>query len=158
MIFHLKKFHFLLVGTKASRRSLLISIVLVILPQFCGCYILLSYTTAFFEEAGSNWTPIQSSILINVVQLAANAITVFLIDRLGRKIVFVSSSLCTSLGMLILALHRLYREDLPDTTWVPIYVLSLTIFVASIGLLPIPFVITIDVLSPKASFQWARLK
>lgn len=53
--------------------------------------------------------------------------------------------------MLILALHRLYKDELPESNWVPMYGLSITVFIASIGLLPIPFVITVDILPPKVS-------
>lgn len=54
--------------------------------------------------------------------------------------------------MFILAMHRLYRDELPETNWVPMYGLSITIFIASIGLLPIAFIITVDILPPKVSY------
>lgn len=75
----------------------------------------------------------------------------FYLDRTGRKILFTLSSFGAGIGMLILALHRLYKDELPESNWVPIYVLSLTIFIASIGLMPVPFIITIDVLPPKVN-------
>ncbi|XP_055309204.1 facilitated trehalose transporter Tret1-like isoform X2 [Sitodiplosis mosellana] len=137
------------VGTRSTRRAVSIALFLVFLPQFCGCYILLSYTTPFFAEAGSSLTPIQSSILICVVQLLANFLTMFLIDRIGRRILFTLSSIGAGVGMLVLALHRLYKDELPESNWIPMYGLSITIFIASIGLIPVPFIITIDVLPPK---------
>lgn len=149
---------FFLVSTRAARKAVYISLFLVILPQFCGCYILLSYSVPFFSDAGSSLTPIQSSILICIVQLIANLSMMFLIDRVGRKILFISSSLYTGLGMLVLALHHLYKNQLPNANWVPIYGLSFTIFIASIGLLPVPFIITIDVLPPKVSFNLVHLQ
>lgn len=91
-IFVILKKYFV-VGTRAVRRAVSISLFLVFLPQFCGCYILLSYTTPFFAEAGSSLTPIGSSILICVVQLLANLLTMFLIDRIGRKVLFTTSSI-----------------------------------------------------------------
>lgn len=129
----------------------------MILPQLCGIYILLSYTTAFFDEAGSTLKPVESAILISLVQLVANSITVFLIDRLGRKIIFTTSSIGTGIGLFVLAMHRAYRDVLPESDWVPMYGLSITIFIASIGLLPVPFVMTIDVLPPKVCFHFKIL-
>lgn len=140
-----------LVKTRAVRRAIYISLMLVILPQFCGCYILMSYSTAYFAEAGSSLTPIQSSILICIVQLIANSFTIFLIERLGRKILFITSSIGSGLGLIILALHNIYKHELPDFNWVPIYGLSFTIFIASSGLLTIPFIITVDVLPSNVS-------
>lgn len=120
--------------------------MLVILPQLSGCFILLSYSTAYFKEAGSSLTPLQSSILICVVQLIANLFTMILVERLGRKILFITSSVGSGLGLIALALHNWYINEFPNTNWVPIYGLSFTIFLASVGLLNIPFIITIDVL------------
>lgn len=128
---------------------MIIVIGLVIIPQFSGCYILLTYTTKFFKDAGSTFTPLESSILISIVQLVANIVTMFLIEKLGRKILFVTSSIGTSLGMFILSIHNLYQYNMPGFEWVPVYVLSFTIFIASIGLLSVPYIITIDVLSAK---------
>lgn len=75
-----------------------------------------------------------------------------LIERLGRKVLFVTSTVGAALGMLVLSLHRLYKDDLPDTDWVPMYGLSFTIFIASVGLLPIPYVITLDILPAKVIY------
>lgn len=111
----------------------------------------MSYSTAYFAEAGSSLTPIQSSILICIVQLIANSFTIFLIERLGRKILFITSSIGSGLGLIILALHNIYKHELPDFNWVPIYGLSFTIFIASSGLLTIPFIITVDVLPSNVS-------
>lgn len=155
---HLKRnFHFqfnpflLQVKTRSARRAVSISMALVIFPQFCGCFILITYSTPYFAAAGSTLTPLQSSILICIVQLIANLLTMILIERLGRKILFSTSSIGTGLGMIILAVHNLYKNEFPEMNWVPIYGLSLTIFIASIGLLPVPFIITVDVLPSNVS-------
>lgn len=105
--------------------------------------------TDYFEEAGSNLTPIQSSIVITIVQCVANILTTFLIEKLGRKILYIVSSVGTCLGMFLLAMHRLYKDQLPGTEWVPLFVFSFTIFIASVGLLSITNVIFVDILPPK---------
>lgn len=138
---------------------MLISFGLVYLPQCTGSYILLNYTTPFFAEAGSSMTPLQSSILICIVQLVANGITTVFIERWGRKVIFVVSCVGSGLGMIVLALHRLYKDDLPSTyDFVPMYGLSFVIFIASIGLLPCAYIITIDILPPKVYIFLLRFK
>lgn len=144
------------VGTRSLRKALLICIFLTYFVQFSGVYILLNYTTAFFAEAGSELTPLQSSILICVVQLVANAFAAILVDRLGRRILLVTSTIGTALGMLVLSLHRFYREELPDTNWVPMYALSFTIFIASIGLLPTAYILPVDVLPAKVNVSYVN--
>lgn len=123
----------------------------MLLVQAGGVYTLQSYTTSIFHEAGSSLTPLQSSVLLCVVQMVANILTMFLIDRLGRKILYTTSTTGFGLGMLILALHHMYKDQLPNSNWVPIYVLSITFFIAQIGL-ALPTIITIDVLPAKVSY------
>lgn len=137
------------VGSRASRTAISYSIVLMVLQQFCGCYVLLNYMTLYFEEVGSQLNPIQSSIIITMVQCVANILTTFLIEKLGRKILYVVSAVGTCLGMFILAMHSLYKDQLPGFEWVPIYVFSFTIFIASVGLLSVTNIIFIDILPPK---------
>lgn len=149
--FHFENCKQITVGTQAARRGFAISIILVLLVQASGVYTLQSYTTSIFHEAGSSLTPIQSSLLLCVVQMVASILTMFLIDRLGRKILYTASTTGTGLGMLILALHHMYKDQLPNSNWVPIYVLSITLFIAQIGL-SLPTIITIDVLPAKVSF------
>lgn len=142
------------VGTRAARTGVCISIILSIFPQMTGCWVLLTYTTAFFEEAGSSFTPLQSSLLICIFQIVANICTMFLVDRLGRKILLTTSSVGAGIGLMILALHHLYRDDLPNSNWLPMYMLTLTLFIAQVGILSIPSIITIDILPAKVSNCW----
>lgn len=90
------------VGTRASRRALLIAFGLVYFPQFCGIFIVLSYTTAFFAEAGSSLSPLSSSILIGVVQLIAGGLSTVLIEKTGRKLLLLTSCIGCGVTMLFL--------------------------------------------------------
>lgn len=114
--------------------------------------------TSYFEEAGSDLTPIQSSIVITMVQCVANILTTFLIEKLGRKMLYIVSAIGTFLGMFILAMHRLHKDQMPGTEWLPIYVVGFTIFIASVGLLSVTNIIFIDILPPKVSNSFIRIR
>lgn len=146
-----EKFTFSSLKQRAIRQPLIISVLLVILNQFTGCYIILGYTTKVFKDAGSSLTPIESSILIVIVQIVANIFTIYLIDRVGRKILFVSSSIGTGIALASLVFYQIYQDQLNDYRWFPIFALSFVIFVASLGLLSIPFTIIMDILPPNVS-------
>lgn len=148
-----EKFSLEAFGGRAARRALTISIFLIVLNQFCGCYALLSYTTKVFQEAGASLTPIESSILIVIVQILANVLTIYLIDRAGRKILFITSALGTAFGLVALGLHNIYQDQLDDYRWIPIASLSFAIFIASLGLLSLPYIIAIDILPPKVRIE-----
>lgn len=134
---------------RAAGRAVFISIVLIVLNQLCGCYVILGYSTKVFEEAGSNLSPIDASIWICVVQLVASVLTIYLVDRAGRKFLFISSSIGTAIGLVALALHAIHKDKLQEYNWIPVATVGLITFVASIGLLALPFTISMDLLPPK---------
>lgn len=134
---------------RAASRAVLISVSLVVLNQFSGCYVILGYSTKVFEEAGSNLSPIEASIWICVVQLIASVITMFLVERAGRKILFVSSSIGASVGLIGLGMHAIHKDNLEEYNWIPVVTVALITFIASLGLLALPFTISMDLLPPK---------
>lgn len=57
------------------------------------------------------------------------------------------SSALTGLGMIVLAVYNLYHGDIPATyNWIPIVSFSFTMFIGSLGLGPVPFILPFDVL------------
>lgn len=134
---------------RAAFRAVTISFVLIVLNQLCGCYVLLGYSTKVFEDAGSNLSPIEASIWICVVQLVASIITIYLVDRAGRKILFISSSVGAGIGLIGLGMHAVHKDNLQDHNWIPVFTVALITFIASLGLLALPFTISMDLLPPK---------
>lgn len=112
---------------------------------------MMNYTTAIFEEAGSTLSPNQSAIVIAVVQLVANCVTTVLVDRAGRKVLFTSSAIGTSLALISLGVHSVFKAQLESYNWIPIVSFSLVIFIASVGMLPLQFVILVELLPKKVS-------
>lgn len=136
---------------RAARRAVIISVVLIVLNQLCGCYVIVGYSTKVFEKAGSNLTPIEASIWICIVQLVASVITIYLVDRAGRKILFVSSSIGAGIGLVGLGIHAIYKDSLQEYRWIPVVTVAFILFIASLGLLALPFTICMDILPPKVN-------
>lgn len=136
---------------RAAGRAVFISVVLIILNQLSGCYVILGYSTKVFEDAGSNLSPIEASIWICVVQLVASIITIYLVDRAGRKVLFISSSIGAGLGLIVLGMHAIYKDRLEEYNWIPLITFAFITFIASLGLLALPFTISMDLLPPKVS-------
>lgn len=132
--------------TPAAKKALFIGIVLSLFNQLCGCFAMVNYTTKIFADAGSTLPPSQASIIIGLVQLLANCLATILVDRAGRKVLFSLSAVGTGLGLLCLGCHSLFKEHLVEYNWIPVVAFSLVIFIASIGILPLQFVILIEVL------------
>lgn len=114
-----------------------------------GVWVILSYTNKIFEETGKSISPNQSSIIVAVVQLAANFIALTAVDCAGRKILFVTSSLGTAFGFLCLGLYDYFKADLQSINWLSLVSFSIVILMASIGMMPLIYVIMAEVLPKK---------
>lgn len=71
-------------ATKAARKAIVIGIVLVILCMLNGVFTY--YTAAIFKQTGSNMSENMSAIVAGGVPVIAIAITMYFVDRIGRKV------------------------------------------------------------------------
>lgn len=86
MGFSLRLSHF---TTKTARKAFAIGIVLVILSTCTGSSTIFMYATLVFKETGSSLSPNVSTIMLGVVNLIGVLMALFLVDRIGRKVVFL---------------------------------------------------------------------
>lgn len=112
---------------------------------------MINYTNKIFEDAGSTLPSNTASIIVAVVQLFANFVAMIMVDRAGRRILISGSALCTAIGLTCMGLYDLYKDHLENFKWVPIASFSMIIFMASIGMLPLTFVILSEILPKKVS-------
>lgn len=120
--------------------------------QFSGTFALLSYSTTVFKDSGSDFDPYISSIIFTSLQIFGTYCTSLLIDRVGRKVLLIVSASGASVGLATMAtfsyFHK-YGYDVSAFNLVPVISLSFFIFISSVGLIPIPYVIIAEVLPRK---------
>lgn len=102
------------------------------------------YFCIIFQSANTQLNPDLSTALIGIVQVFATFLSVVIVDRLGRRILLLTSQfiviICTfSMG------YYFYMKDsdansVAHLNWLPISSLCLFIITYSIGLGPIPWV------------------
>lgn len=76
------------------------------------------------------------------------------IDRCGRKMLLIVSGSGCAVGLTVMGIFSYLFEcgfDVSQFEWIPVASLSFVIFIASIGLIPIPYVIIAEVLPQKVS-------
>lgn len=117
--------------------------------QLSGAWPLMTYANVIFEEAGSTLSPNVSAIIVSLVQFGANCVTIAIVDRIDRKKLFSCSAICMGIGLVSLGLHNIYKEHLSEYTFIPIVAFSFTIFVASCGILPLHYVILVEIMPKK---------
>lgn len=143
-------------GERDAIKGIFIGIVLTLLNQLTGCYIFLTYAVMIFARIGTNVNPYTSTIILGIVQIAGSLLTTQLADRLGRKILLNISIVGSVLGQLSLAVFLYLDKVGVDVTllhWVPVASTGFVIFIASVGIVPLIPICTVEMLSPKASWK-----
>lgn len=136
-------------GSPAAKKATAISIFLYALNQCCGAFSMMNYTNKIFEDAGSTLPPNTASTIVASVQLFANCVTLVLVDCAGRKILITISSMLTAIGLISMGLFDLYKEQLEAYKWISVVAFSMIILAASIGMLPLTFVVPNEILPKK---------
>lgn len=147
-------------------KALIISLSLVGFQQFSGITVILFYAQDVFEATGSSIPPEISSIIIGTVQVAASLLTPLLVDRLGRKLLFLISGVGMIIAEVPLGFYFCLKDhgrDVSPIFWLPIACLIVYIIAYNLGFGPLPWTVMAeifpsDVKSPAstatASFCW----
>lgn len=131
---------------------MLICPFLMAVNQFSGSFAITTYAVTVFDGTGSSIDSQLSSIVMTVLQVLATYVASQLVDRCGRKVLLLGSTLIGCLMLLVTATYALFVEwgySMTGWDWVPLVSISMFIFFATIGLLPVPYVMLAEVLPPK---------
>ncbi|XP_035795544.1 facilitated trehalose transporter Tret1-like [Anopheles albimanus] len=139
-------------ASPSARKALLIGLVLVSLNQLSGCFALINYTAQIFADAGSDLDPNMAAIIVGAIQIIGSYGSTIVVDRCQRKHVYIVTSFLAAIGLFAMGTHgylKSQRIDVSAINWIPVASLSFVIFIASVGLLPLTFVILSEILPPK---------
>lgn len=112
----------------------------------------MQFTAPVFAESGSSLDPNESAIIVAVLQILGNYLSVLLVDRVGRKVLLITSCYGVALTLGIFGLYSYLDKngvDVIQYNWVPIFSFSAAVFVMSVGIVPIPFIIMTELLPPE---------
>lgn len=125
--------------------------------QFSGTFTLVSYAATVFKESGSNLNPNLSSIILGCLQIIGTISTYFLIDRVGRKVLLTISCAGSAIGLSVMGIYcylSKHSVDVSPYNWIPVITLSFVIYISSIGIIPVPYIILSEVLPQKVQCNW----
>ena len=129
------------------RTPLIVSVMLMLAQQLCGINVIIYFSTTVFKSAGlSEQTSQYATIGMGVTNVLGAVISIFIIERVGRKslLAFGFVGMLLSTGGLFLCLLRNLREDEPPNEMIGklsiFFVLTFTVCFA-VGPGPIPWFI-----------------
>ncbi|KAJ3224132.1 hypothetical protein HK099_000182 [Clydaea vesicula] len=120
---------------KALRRVLISAFSLQFAQQFSGINVATFYSTTIFENSYSPETAIKLTPLLSIIIMIGTIISLFLIEKLGRKSLLITSMTGMSISSFLIALPV---EQLPSL--IVCYFIVFTFFFA-LGLGSIPWLI-----------------
>ncbi|XP_067623556.1 facilitated trehalose transporter Tret1 isoform X2 [Eurosta solidaginis] len=133
-------------------KAFIIGIGIINLMQFSGCFAMLNYTANIFKESGSDLSPTISAIVVGFIQLVGSYVSALLVERAGRKLLLLISTVGIAMGHTIFGTYtylNLLGYDVQNFTWVPVASFSVTIFIASWGLMGLPYLVISEIMPPK---------
>lgn len=120
-----------LTGQRYLRKPLIISIVIMLSQQFSGINAVLFFSTSIFRDAGlSQMAALKATLGMSLVNVVMTVVSLFLVDRAGRKTLHMSGLMGMAVTCLILALCLGSSPDQhPDQTSSMIAVVSVYVFI-----------------------------
>ncbi|XP_075978584.1 solute carrier family 2 member nebulosa isoform X2 [Anticarsia gemmatalis] len=145
------------ISKKTAIKAIIICYCLMLSQQLSGINAVIFNASQIFEDAGATIPSAVATIIIGVIQVVATFGSSLVVDKLGRRILLMSSALImcvcsTTLGVYFFLqdTHGAESSIVQAITWLPLVSLSLFIVAFSIGLGPIPWMMagelcTIDI-------------
>ncbi|XP_046650285.1 solute carrier family 2, facilitated glucose transporter member 8-like [Daphnia pulicaria] len=146
-------------------KSVLVAIGLMVFQQLSGINAALFNAVAIFESAGSELDTLVAAVLLNVDQVLFCFISSLLVERLGRRTLFLMSEIGMCISMFALGAFFFVKEECIKTLestpgsdceqqvtalgWLPLTSLILFIATFAIGAGPMPWLMVSEILPAK---------
>lgn len=116
---------------------------------FSGQFAMVNYMSTYLNASGSLFDANTSSIIIAVIQIFGIYASTLLVDRIGRKILFLVSTFGAFISLTLLGVYSYlvdHGHDLTAYSWIPLICFAFFRLIICIGILPIPFVVIPEIL------------
>lgn len=135
----------LLFFRKRLRRILSFGVILSALQQFTGINIVIYFAPTIFQRIGNTETgyAISTALFLSVINVIATIISLWLIDRIGRRKLLISSVFFMMLSLFIIGIG-LYRNVMM-VRWVTFASLIIYIVAFAIGMGPITWLLISEI-------------
>lgn len=140
------EYYFYSVANRRARKAIFISFSLVFLYGLQGTSILSSYITEIFSSTNSNMSSLTASMIIALMLIMANSIYMNVVDRVGRRTLYICSALATSAGLTSFGIYLYYLADNHAFDWMPVVCLSFVVLANCVGMYPIPWLLVVELM------------
>ncbi|XP_020293164.1 facilitated trehalose transporter Tret1-like isoform X2 [Pseudomyrmex gracilis] len=139
-----------LVRTRANKRALVASLGCMFFQQMSGINAVIFYTVNIFQASGSSMAPELASVVVAIVQMVMSGVAAIIVDRAGRKPLLIFSSSIMAGSLVALGSYfniKASGSDVSNLGWLPLSSLTLFMISFSVGMGPIPWMLTAELFS-----------
>ncbi|XP_071878329.1 facilitated trehalose transporter Tret1 isoform X2 [Bombus fervidus] len=143
----------------AHRKALFLVLLLLAGQQFSGYMGILSYASILIKSFHTNFDNNSILLIISTVSMITCLISSCVVDKLGRKPVFLISSYGSSLCLIVIGVYFLLEKldmDVRNLSLVPLIALIAYIISVGFGLNSIPAIVTSEIFSIDMK-NWATM-
>jgi facilitated trehalose transporter len=114
---------------------LLIGLTLLVFQELTGIDVVIFNTVQIFHSAGSTLDSHSATIIVGAVQVLSNILAIFIVDKAGRKPLFVVSGIAASFSMATMGFSFHLRSGAENDIFGFLPLVSLLVFIVgySIG-------------------------
>ncbi|KAK4877068.1 hypothetical protein RN001_009574 [Aquatica leii] len=140
---------------KSGYKAFIIALALMFFQQLSGINAIIFYTSDIFKASGAKIDPQIATICVGTFQVVATFISSLIVDKLGRRMLLISSDFIMAFATIFLGLFFTFKDRhivsdgiVNMLGFLPIVALCIFIIMFSMGLGPIPWTITGEIFSP----------
>lgn len=144
---------------KAHRKALLLVLLLLAGQQFSGYMGVLSYASTLIQSFHTNFDDNSILLIISAISMITSLVSSCIVDKFGRKPVFLISSYGSSLCLIVIGVYFLLENlhmNVHSFSLVPLIALVFYIVSVAFGLSSIPAIVTSEIFSIDMK-NWATM-
>lgn len=138
------------ITSRAAVKGLVIGFGLMFFQQLCGINSIIFYSNDIFTRAGSTLPADQATIIVGAVQVISVFFSTLIVDRLGRRILLMSSIITLFLTTLVLGIYFYVINNshaFDDIKWFALIPLCIFLILFSFGFGPLPWMMMGEIFS-----------
>ena len=125
----------------------------MLFQQMSGINGVQCYTVDIFKAAGPHIDPNLATIIVGIVQVFFVFISMILVDRIGRKVLLITSDIVMAVSLIVLGFYFYLKdswneEEIHFWAWLPLVSLISFVIAYSVGVGPLPWLLLSELIPP----------
>ncbi|XP_057654051.1 probable metabolite transport protein CsbC [Diorhabda carinulata] len=135
-----------IIRDNCSRKSFFLGSEIITFEQFSGISVIITYVGVIFDNANIGLKGNEVAIIIGVTKILSYILSLYLVDRIGRRPLMLFSIFMCMFSLFILGVyfHQVHigSQLFDNIRWLPILFIIIYIIVYSVGLGVVPMAFT----------------